>query len=208
VSWLERPGDDFPYYNSRPVGLSGVQWILVMIAVAVGFAALLFAGGIFRGPVLGFVPMLLYVAIPLAVLARVSEGHWKALFKRVGFGDVGLMVLFAILNIIVTLVVGFALRTMTEMTANEAVSGLASQSTMDVALFYLRAIPQLLGEELMTILPFLTLLYLFAGRMKMGRGTAILLAWVLTGVLFAAEHIHTYHWNVVRSAGWGSRDWS
>jgi CAAX protease family protein len=45
-------------------------------------------------------------------------------------------------------------------------------------LLYQRSIPQLLGEELMTILPYLALMYLFAGRMTASRGTAMLLAWV------------------------------
>lgn len=199
MSWLERPGDDFPFYNGRPVGLTGLQWILVLIAVVVGFGVLLFGPGLFGGPVSRFVPVLLYAAIPLAVLAKVSQGHWRALFRKVGFSDVVLMIVFAILSVIVTLIVGLAMTRLLETTANPAVSALGTQSTTNIVLFYLRSIPQFLGEELMTILPFLALLYLFAGRMKMGRGTAILLAWILTAVLFAAAHLHTYDWNVVQT---------
>jgi hypothetical protein len=201
IGWLERPGGDFPYYNGRPVALSGMQWILLMIATAIGFLVLIFGLGIFTGRLTGFVPVVLYVAIPLGVLALVSGRHWTALFGKVGWRDVLLMVAFAILNILVTLGVGAVLVHLTETTGNPGVAALAEQSPADILIYYLRAVPQLLGEELMTILPFLALMYLFTARMKTGRVTAIVLAWVLTGVLFAVEHLPTYDWNMIQALG-------
>jgi len=199
IRWLERDGDDFPYYNGRPVGLTGMQWILVMIAVAVGLLVLVFG----LGPLTlgGFLPAILYVAIPLGALAFVSRAHWRSLFRRVGGRDVLLMIGFAILNIMVTLVAGYVLLKTTETTKNAAVAALAEKGTLDIVLFYARTFIQLLGEEVMTILPFLALLYLFANRMKTGRVTAMLLAWVLTAVLFAGEHLPTYGWNIAQALG-------
>lgn len=86
-------------------------------------------------------------------LALVAGIHWKALFLKVGGRDVLLMVGFAILNVVVTLVIGFLFVKFAEATANEAVAGLADQSTAAVVVFYVRSTIQLLGEEVMTILP-------------------------------------------------------
>jgi predicted permease len=184
IPWLERPGDDFPYYNRQPVEMTGMQWTLVMIATAVGFLVLVFGLSIFRGVAAGFIPVVCYVALPLVTLALSTHGHWTGLFRKVRGRDVLLMFLFMLLNLVVTFGVGFVMTRLIETTRNAAVSGLASQSLADIVLFYLRAVAQLFGEELMTILPFLALMHLFAARMKTGRVTAIVLAWLLTGVLF------------------------
>jgi membrane protease YdiL (CAAX protease family) len=37
---FEYPGDDFPFYNGVPAGISGPQWGFVMVMVAIGFAVL------------------------------------------------------------------------------------------------------------------------------------------------------------------------
>ena len=201
IRWLERPGYDFPYYNGRPVGLTGMQWVRVLIAAAIGFLVLVSGPNLFKGTLAGFVRVALYVAIPLLALALVSRGHWTALFRKVGGRDVLLMVLFAILCLVVTLGVGSVLITITETTRNPAVSALIDQNLADVVLFYARSVPQLLGEELITILPFLALIYLFAARLKTGRVTAIVLAWLLTGVHFALEHLPTYGGNLMQALG-------
>lgn len=85
--------------------------------------------------------------------------------------------------------------------SNAAFATISQQGPIEVLLYYLRAVPQLFGEELMTILPFLALIYLFATRLKTGRVTAMVLAWLLTAVLFAAAHLHTYGWNLVQALG-------
>jgi len=201
IAWLERDGDDFPYYDGKPVDLSGLQWISILIGVAVGYAALTTGFGVIHGAMLlkGFTTTILYVAIPLTVLAIVSKGHWTALFRKIRGGDVLMMIGFAILNIIVTLVCATLFINLDEATANPAVAGLSQQSTADIFIFYIRTLIQLFGEEVMTILPFLALLWFFTTRMKTGRVTAVLLAWVVTAVLFAAEHLSTYGWNFLQA---------
>jgi hypothetical protein len=65
----------------------------------------------------------LYWAIPLAVLALVAGRHWTALFRRLRGVDVLWMIGFAILNLIVTLLVGQITIRMIDTTANQAVVG-------------------------------------------------------------------------------------
>ena len=77
-----RDGLDFPYYNARPVVISGGGWWLVVASVVVAFAALVALPG-FTGPVLAFVPAVVFVAIPLLVLRWVAPTGWTAIFRRV-----------------------------------------------------------------------------------------------------------------------------
>jgi membrane protease YdiL (CAAX protease family) len=201
IGWLERAGDDFPYYNGQPVGLTGIQWILLMIATAIGFFTLTSGLGGLLPALGGYLPVFLYIAIPLGILVFLAGRHWTALFRKLGGRDVLLMFLFMLLTVVVTLGVGAILVNVTETTRNTTVASLGDQSTLQILLFYVRSAVQLFGEELMTILPFLALMYLFAGVMKTGRVTAIILAWLLTGLLFAIEHLPTYNWNLVQALG-------
>lgn len=201
IGWLERPGDDFPYYNGRPVGLGGLQWLLLMIAVAAGFMALINGLGGLVPRLGGWLTVALYIAIPLGALMLFAGKHWTALFRKVSGKDILLMVLFALLTFVVMFGVGAILVNTTETTQNTSMASVAERSTAQILLFYARTAVQLFGEELMTILPFLFFVYLFAGVMKTGRVTAILLAWLLTGVLFAIQHLPTYGWNLVQAFG-------
>lgn len=64
-----------------------------------------------------------------------------------------------------------------------------------MALFAASTLPQLLGEELVTILPFLALLTLFTRVSGAKRKTAVVAAWLLSGLLFGTLHLSTYGWN-------------
>jgi hypothetical protein len=196
---MARQSVDFPYYDGLPVALNGRQWVLLMFGVAAGFLVLTFGLGGTVPTLLGFVPAVLYVAIPLTVLAYVSKGNWQALFRRIRGRDVLLMFGFAILNLIVTITAGFLLIDLDKATVNATIAGLADQNAGDLVLSYLRAAIQLVGEEIMTILPFLGLLHVFVTRMKTRRATAILVAWVITAFLFAAAHLPTYGWNILQT---------
>jgi hypothetical protein len=198
ISWLERPGDDFPYYNGKPVRISGRQWWIVMVAVAVGFAILILPPPGFRGPITAFVPAILYTVIPLAALAFVAGGAWKALFRRLWGRDFLWMIAFAILNLAVAFVAGRILMKLVETTANEAVAGSGSLDGAGQILLFARTSFQLFGEEVMSILPFLALLYWLVAVRGMGRKSAIVIATLLVAVLFAAVHLPTYGWSVIQ----------
>jgi hypothetical protein len=170
-----------------------------MFGVGAGFFVLTLGLGSAIPTLRGFVPTILYVAIPLTVLAWVSGGHWQALFRKIRGRDVLLMFGFAALSLVVTVTSSFLLIDLETATLNATVVGLAEQSTGGLVLSYLRTAIQLVGEEIMTILPFLALLYLFATLAKTGRAVAIILAWVITALLFAAAHLPTYGWNVVQA---------
>jgi uncharacterized protein len=194
---LEDPGTDFPYYNGAPVAISGPQWLFVMAMVMAGFLVLQlpirWPGGTGQ-----FLPAILMPAIPLAALAWVARGRWTAIFGRVGFREIRLMVGFALLNIVVSLAVGSAVNALTTVSANASAAQLAGMDTAGRMAFFAKTAPQLFGEEVITILPFLALMHLFANVWGAGRKRAIVGAWLVSSLVFGLLHLPTYDWNLVQ----------
>ncbi len=79
----------------------------------------------------------------------------------------------------------------------KAVGGAASDTT-DQVVFFAKTIPQLFGEEVITILPFLALLQLFSRGLGIARKGTVLGAWLITAVVFGLIHLPTYNWNVLQ----------
>jgi membrane protease YdiL (CAAX protease family) len=198
ISWLEDPGRDFPFYNGKPTSISARQWLFVMAMVVAGLLVLglpiHWPGGGFGQ----FIPAVLMPLIPLAALAYVAPGCWKSIFGRVGGREVKLMVGFALLNIVVSMGVGAIVSAMTAVTSNAATAELAALDTVGKALFFAKTIPQLFGEEVITILPFLALLQLFSMGFGFGRKAAIIGAWLVSAILFGLIHLPTYGWNLIQ----------
>jgi membrane protease YdiL (CAAX protease family) len=195
---LEDAGKDFPFYNGAPSPISAGQWLFVLAMVTVAFLLLAlpidWPGGSF-GP---FIPALLFPVLPLAALAWVAPGHWRSIFGRVGGREVKLMLGFALLNIVVSLSVGAALRAFAEVTPNAATAQLGALDTAGQVAFFAKTAPQLFGEELITILPFLALLQWLVGSLGVGRRRAIIVAWLVSSLVFGLLHLPTYDWNVVQ----------
>lgn len=187
---------DFPFYDGRPVGLTGRQWWTVLAGVALGLAVLLFLP-VPGPPVVGtWVRAVLFAGIPLVVYARAVPGHWRAIFHRVGLLDVALMVLFALLNVAVALVLAYLLAPVADFSANPRADSLADMPAGEVVATFLAMVPQLFGEELFSVLPFLALLAWL--RRAHSRGTALVVSSAVTVVLFGAIHLPTYDWNLVQ----------
>jgi uncharacterized protein len=198
LSRLEDPTGDFPFYNGAPVAISGGQWLFVMVAVAAAFAVLILPIPWPAGPLGALIPAVLFPAIPLAALAHVAPGHWKAIFGRVGGRELRLMFGFALLNIVVSMSVGALVRMLSEVTPNAAAGLLADMDTAGRIAFLAKMIPQLFGEEVITLLPFLALMQWLTARLGTGRKGAIIGAWLISSVLFGLIHLPTYDWNLIQ----------
>ena len=196
--WLEDSGDDLPFYDAQPVGLSAGRWLLVMLAVILGFGALLIPIPALQTGPGAFGPAVLFFALPLATLALVAPRAWTRLFRKVGLRDVWWMLAFALLNIAVTMVVGYLVQRFLGAQANPIFGRLPAMSGADQLAFFLKTIPQLFGEEVMTILPFLALMTLFHARAGLSRRWSIFGAWIVSAVLFGALHLPTYGWNLAQ----------
>ncbi|MFC8528219.1 CPBP family intramembrane glutamic endopeptidase [Nocardia sp. NPDC057227] len=193
--WIERPdGVDFPYYAGEPVGLGAVRWALAWLSVAAGFAALVLLPE--PDNVAALVPRALFVVIPLAVLAVLARPYWSALFRPVRGRDLLTMAGFALLNIVVSLLLGTLVASVFGASANAATDDI--DGAVQVLAFYLGTGIQLVGEELFTVIPFLALLYFLTRRGTLSRKSAIVVAWLVTAVWFGAAHLPTYDWNVAQ----------
>jgi uncharacterized protein len=198
LRWLEDPGRDFPFYNGAPVGLSAGHWLLVLAAVVAGFAALVALIPWPAGPLGALIPALLFPLIPMAALAQVAPGHWKALFGKVGGRELRLMFGFALLNLVVSMSVGVVVRALADVTPNAAAAQLAGMDTAGRIAFFAKTVPQLFGEEVVTLLPFLALMTLLSNRFGVGRKGAIVGAWLVSSLLFGLIHLPTYDWNWIQ----------
>jgi uncharacterized protein len=195
---LEDPGSDFPFYNGAPVTISGRQWLFVIGMVALAFVLLAPPVPWPPGAFWQFVPAVLLPALPLFALAQVAPGHWRSIFGRVRGREVRLMIGYGLLNIIVSMSVGAIVQALTELAPNAATAQLGSLDVTGRLLFFAKTLPQLFGEEVITLLPFLALLYWLSAVRGLGRKAAIVVAWLVSSLVFGLIHLPTYDWNLVQ----------
>jgi uncharacterized protein len=189
---------DFPFHDGRPVALTGRQWALLLLAVAVGALADLVVAVPGPGWLSVAVRGVLFAGIPLAVLTRVVPGALGSLFHRVRGRDIALMVGVAAVNVAVTTAVGVVLAQLTHLHANAAAGEIAALGAADRVAYFLGMVPQLLGEEVVTVLPFLALLTFVVRLLRAPRWAGITVAWVGSAVLFALLHLPTYGGNLLQ----------
>lgn len=190
---------DLPYVNGQPVSIDGQGWAIVLLGVAVGLACLMVL------PTETFpatlVVALLFMGIPLLALRFVAGPHWRALFAPLGLRQVGQMVLFAVLTLVASVVVGVGLGQLGLLAPNPVVAGMVAMSGTDYVLRLVPTVPQLVGEELLTILPLLAILWFATARLGQGRRAGIVLAVVGSSLIFGAAHLPTYDWHVAQCFG-------
>lgn len=195
-----RDGADFPFYNFLPAKVETWKWIVIILACILGFASVLFI--YFENQILNLIPRVLFTAIPFVTFAVLVKPNWRAIFRPLKWADVPTIVVFWLLTLGLSALAAFIV------SGGNPVGHFASNAATDTVLaggfwgivgFYLGTFIQLFGEELITILPFLAILYWLYSKAKLSRRTAIILAWVITAVWFGALHLPTYGWNVVQA---------
>lgn len=195
---LELEGKGFPYGHGGPDAISTRGWLLVAAGVVTGFLALVtplpFTDNIFTG----WIRVLLFVGLPLLGLRMASPSSWTTIFSRVGLREVKLMFVFALLNITITMAIGTAINFFGTATANTGIAEAAKLGGAQLANFFAKVGVQLLGEELMTILPFLAILALAQKLTGMARNAAVIVAWLASAVAFGLIHLPTYDWNLIQ----------
>lgn len=197
MSQLDKP--DFPFYNGQPQSLTVRQWRLLLALCVLGFVILSLPLPLFLTPWGQFIPACLFVGLPLLGLMAIAPRGLSALFRPLNLTAWLLMPAFAFLNLAASVLVALLVASFFTVSVNPAVELIANFSGTEMLLFMLRTLPQLVGEEVITILPMLALLtWLVRGR-GWSRRKALLAAWLLTALLFGVLHIPTYDWNVAQS---------
>jgi membrane protease YdiL (CAAX protease family) len=195
---FEPQGPDFPYYQDKPPAISPGGWLLVLAGTLAGFAALLIPLPLTDNAVAGWLRVAAFVGLPLLGLMVAAPGRWKAIFGRVGLREVMLMFVFALINIAISMAIGAVIKTFGTAAANTTIANAGSLGGTALLNFFAKVALQLLGEELITILPFLAILAFSYQRLGLGRNASVIAAWLVSALAFGLAHLPTYDWNLVQ----------
>ncbi len=192
-------GRDFPFYNLLPAEIATWKWAVIILSCVVGFAVLTFTGSSNQG--IELITRILFTAIPLLTFIYLTKPNWKAIFKPLKWVDAPTIVFFWLLTLGSSAAVGFLVSggDISHFQANSATDSLLAGGAWNVVWFYVGTFIQLFGEELVTILPFLAVLYWAHSKFGLSRKKAIIAAWIITAITFGAMHLPTYGWNVVQA---------
>jgi membrane protease YdiL (CAAX protease family) len=190
---------DLPFYNDQPVAIGGGGWLLLIGSVLVATALLLL---IPPTPVpLSFLAAALFTGVPLATLALIAGPHWTAVFRRFGPKQLAQAFGFGLLTLATTFLVGMLLNMILPLTPNKGIAAVASEGVLDQVLFVLHAVIQLVGEEAITILPLLAVLWLCVTKFGLSRGVGLTIAVVVSTLWFAVIHLPAYNGNILQCLG-------
>lgn len=189
---------DFPYYSGVPKAIGGGGWLVVMVAVLVGCLQLILLP--LQTP-FDFVNAILFAGVPLVALMAVSGWHPPALFGPMNWRVVALGIGFGLLTLVVSAAAGIAVSRLYGANANPAAEGVAAMDGGGLLLFLSRTLIQLIGEEVITILPLLAVLWFVVNRLGMSRRNGIIAGVLVSTLWFSALHLPTYGWNVVQCLG-------
>jgi hypothetical protein len=192
---FENKDVDFPFYNDKNFNFTALQ-SLFLIIVSIGSPILLQLGDRF---IPDFIEPFIDIILPLGAFMLVVKSDWTKLFKKVRFKDVLLAFGVFFTNLIVTGIVGFIIIKFIGAESNPAVKAIQANTMFGNIIFVLKLIPMLIGEEIMTIIPFLVILTFASKKLKLSRKTSIIISWVITAVMFGLLHLPTYNWNLVQS---------
>lgn len=195
---LEPQGRDFPCYRGRPHGISTYGWLLVLAGVAAGFLALVVPVPFAESQITGWLRAVLFAGLPVLALRTASPSGWMDIFAPISLREVKQMFGFALLNIVVTLAVGGAVKFFATTAANARVADATLLDGAQLANFFANVAVQLLGEELITILPFLAVLAFCSNVARIGRNVSVVVAWLASAFAFGLIHLPTYEWNLIQ----------
>jgi hypothetical protein len=192
---FENKNDDFPFYNGKPFSFTyaqGIFLLLVSILSVVAYQML-------EGSIPTFVQPIFNIIFPLGAFILVVKSNWTRIFRKIRLKDILLIIGVVIFNFILNIFIGSIMNKLVDAGANPAVTLIQHNSLAENIVFFLKMIPMLLGEELITIIPFLVILTFATKTLKLSRKKAIILAWIVSAIIFGALHLPTYSWNIAQA---------
>jgi len=192
-------GRDFPFYNLLPGEIATWKWITIILSCIVGFGVLTFTGSANQG--IELISRILLTAIPLLTFIFLAKPNWKAIFRPLKLVDIPTMILFWLLTLAASASAAFLVSggDISHFQANSVTDDLLAGGMWNVIWFYVGTFIQLFGEELVTILPFLAMLYWVHSKFGLSRKKSMVIAWIITAITFGAMHLPTYGWNIVQA---------
>lgn len=190
---------DLPFYNGHPTPIDGRGWLLILGMVLLAVAVLMLIPS--RPIPFAFLAAVLFTGLPLGGLAFAAGSQWTAIFRPFGPMQCAQVVGFGLLTLVASAGAGRLLMQLIPLDPNPAIAALGSGTLIDLIVFIAHAAIQLVGEELVTILPLLAVLWFCVTKMDLSRGVGLAIALVVSTIWFAAIHLPTYNWNVMQCLG-------
>ena len=192
---FERKNDDFPFYNDDKTAFTVVQSLFLLIVSIASIFIFESVGDIIPRVIRPFVNII----IPLGAFILVTKSNWTKLFRKLQWKDILVVISVLIVNLIVSIVFGALLTKFAGADSNPVAHTLQTSSMKDNVMFLIKVIPMLFGEELITIIPFLVILQFATRKLKLSRKNAVLVAWIVSAIIFGALHLKTYNWNIIQA---------
>ena len=192
---FENMDDDFPFYNGRPFSLTITQSIFILLMITASIVIFEVAGNLIPS----FIAPFTNIIIPLGAFMLVTKSSWTKLFRKIHLKDIKLIIIVLIINLIVTVIMGALVSKFAGAGANPVAGFVKNNSLSENIIVYLKMIPMLLGEELITIIPFLVILNFSTRFLKCSRKKGVIIAWIISALIFGAIHLPTYNWNIVQA---------
>ncbi|WP_439472939.1 CPBP family glutamic-type intramembrane protease [Brevundimonas sp.] len=176
---------------ARPVAW---RWAVALLAVAAGFTALLLGEA-----TLGMLPaVLLFVGVPLVGLYVLTEGRLGLVLPRPTGRDIAVGLGFGLLNLLAVPLLGLGVTQLIPTAPNPVGDLLSGLTPGAVPGFFALTGLQLVGEELVTVIPFLAVMALMR-RLGLPRGAAVAIGTIAAALAFAAMHFPTYQWHILQA---------
>lgn len=193
--WLEQSNDDFPFYNEKASSITVLQWLVILASLAVGFSVLTLNLNLLSGTFGGIARSTLFAAIPLTVFYLTLNTNCTAIFRKLQWRDSLVMFAIALLNLTVTIAIGAIFIHTLGADTNVSIGALKDLPSNERLLFFVQSLPQLFGEELLTVLPFLAITSLCFKKFRLSRTQSVICAWLLSSLIFGLAHLPSYNWN-------------
>ncbi|KTD85820.1 CPBP family intramembrane glutamic endopeptidase [Paenibacillus etheri] len=191
---------DYPLYNGQPYFMPIGKWVVILASIVLGVLPMLVDIPFMSLDVQSKIGPFLFTLLPLIGLVWATKGKLGILFKKPKVSHVLYGILFFIINLIVTMAVGMLLKSLGAPLTDNAVLGHGNTLSIGEKLWTMFVSGfQLIGEELFTILPFLAIMQLCFMGMKMSRKASVLIALIVTAIIFGALHLPTYHFNFTQA---------
>ncbi|HEY0927378.1 type II CAAX prenyl endopeptidase Rce1 family protein [Brevundimonas sp.] len=183
-----------PFADDSAAKPAAWRWAVALLSAVAGFAALLLVE-----PALGMLAAaLLFVGIPLAGLFVLTEGRLGLILPPPSGRDVAVGLGFGLLNLIAIPLLGWLITRLLPTAPNPVGDLLSGLTPGAIPGFFATTGIQLVGEELVTVIPFLAVMVLMRG-IGFPRGAAVAIGALGAALAFAAMHLPTYQWHVLQT---------
>lgn len=190
---FENKNDDFPFYNDESITITHVQSLFILAATIGGVFIFQFV------QIPSLISPFINIIFPLGALILVVGSKWTKLFRKIHLRDIKLVIITLVVMLIYSIISGILIAIYFGGNANPVATSVQTNSLYMNILLFLNTIPGLLGEELLTIIPFLVILKFSTHTLKVSRKKAVVIAWIVSSLIFGSLHLPTYKWNFIQA---------